>query len=131
MRLCYPLPDGRVRLYLQVGQDELRGLAPGEVAQWCREALAEVPALRPLTEPALAALDHRQLLPASRFLADRLAAPGLALVGEAAHAVHPMASQGMNSAIADAARWPFVNQDACPDGVDCGTMSGVIAIAGH
>ena len=102
MRLCYPLPGDRVRLYLQVRPDELRGVADQELAAWCRAALAEVPTLRPLTDRVVASLRHRQVLPVSRFIAPRLTAPGLVLVGETAHSVHPMAAQGMNTSVADA-----------------------------
>ncbi|MFJ1748713.1 FAD-dependent oxidoreductase [Streptomyces sp. NPDC088116] len=103
LRLVYPLPGDRVRLYVQAGPDELRGVDRAELAGWCERMLAEVPALGPLTGPLLAALDSRQLLPVSRFLSPTLSVPGLAFVGEAAYAVHPMAAQGMNTAITSAA----------------------------
>ncbi|GAA2306039.1 FAD-dependent oxidoreductase [Streptomyces violaceusniger] len=103
LRLLYPLPGGRLRLYLQTGPDELRGVtARGELADWAARALSQVPALEPLTAPLLAHLDSRQTLPVGRLLSPRLAGRGLALVGEAAYAVHPMAAQGMNTAITSA-----------------------------
>jgi 2-polyprenyl-6-methoxyphenol hydroxylase-like FAD-dependent oxidoreductase len=103
LRLVYPLPGGRTRLYVQTGPDELRGMDAAALRAWCARVIAETPALAGLAEPLLANLDRRQLLSVWRFLAPKLAGPGMALVGEAAHAVHPMAAQGMNSAIADAA----------------------------
>lgn len=102
LRLLYPLPGGRLRLYVQVEPDELRGAGPGELADWATRALASVPALRPLTPDLLAHLGSRQTLPVARLLSSRLTAPGLALLGEAAYAVHPMAAQGMNTAITSA-----------------------------
>ncbi|MFB8169408.1 FAD-dependent oxidoreductase [Kitasatospora purpeofusca] len=105
LRLAYPLPGARMRLYAQVRPDALRGTGPERQARldsWCRELLSGTPALRPLEERLRAGLGSRQLLNLWRFTADVLAVPGLALVGEAAHCVHPMAAQGMNTAIADA-----------------------------
>lgn len=90
LRLRYPLPDGRTRLYVQVRRTEFDA----------DELLAEMPSLTPLANELRTA--QRTVLPVWRFRAERLCAPGLALVGEAAHSVHPMAAQGMNTAIADA-----------------------------
>ncbi|SEK86993.1 FAD-dependent oxidoreductase [Streptacidiphilus jiangxiensis] len=103
LRLLYPLPDGRLRLYAQVRPEELRGAGRAELERWCADAVAGTPALAPLAAPLRAALGTRQLLTLWRFTATALTAPGLALIGEAAHCVHPMAAQGMNTAIADSA----------------------------
>ncbi|MFF1417763.1 FAD-dependent oxidoreductase [Streptomyces sp. NPDC058280] len=103
LRLAYPLPGGRVRLYLQTRSDELRGLDRGRLEEWAAQAVGEVPALHGLVPALAAAAGSRQIFSVTRFLSDRLAAPGLALVGEAAYAVHPMAAQGMNTAITSAA----------------------------
>ncbi|MFD2420818.1 FAD-dependent oxidoreductase [Amycolatopsis pigmentata] len=100
--LRYALPDGRMRFYAQAGPDELRGLNAEGLDHWVTGVIRDAPALAPLEEAVRAHLSGRQVLPVSRFLAPSLAVPGLALVGESGHAVHPMAAQGMNSAIADA-----------------------------
>jgi 2-polyprenyl-6-methoxyphenol hydroxylase-like FAD-dependent oxidoreductase len=103
LRLVYPLPGDRTRLYVQVEPNELRGATPAALADWCARMLSEIPALEGLTEPLLAQLDTRQLLPVSKLLSPTLTVPGMALLGEAAYAVHPMAAQGMNTAITSAA----------------------------
>ncbi|NED55912.1 FAD-dependent monooxygenase, partial [Micromonospora aurantiaca] len=98
--LVYPLPGGRCRLYVQVTPDEFRGRA--DLDAWCERLLADVPAIRPLGPAVRASLHRRQLLAVYRLRSARLAVPGLALAGEAAHAVHPMAAQGVNSSLGDA-----------------------------
>ncbi|MBF6065725.1 FAD-dependent monooxygenase [Nocardia terpenica] len=103
LRLVYPLPHARTRLYIQAGPQELRGRDDAAMRRWAVEATAGIAALAPLGELLLDPRTQRQLFSVPRYLVDRLALPGLALVGESAHAVHPMAAQGMNSAIADAA----------------------------
>lgn len=102
LRLRYPLPGRRARLYVQVGPDELRGLDPDGLRRWADQVVDGCPGLAPLAEAFRAGVERRQVLPVSRSMAESLTAPGLALVGESGHSVHPMAAQGMNSAIADA-----------------------------
>lgn len=100
--LVYPLPRDRCRLYVQVKPDEFRSGGMTDLAGWCDRLLADVPALRPLAAAVRAGLHRRQLFAVYRLRAQRLSAPGLALVGESAHAVHPMAAQGVNSSLTDA-----------------------------
>jgi 2-octaprenyl-6-methoxyphenol hydroxylase len=71
----------------------------------------------------LGALDTagpRFVYPLSLQLAERMTAPRLALLGEAAHAVHPIAGQGLNMGLKDAAALAQVLAEAMRLGEDIG-----------
>ncbi|HEY3798176.1 MAG TPA: UbiH/UbiF/VisC/COQ6 family ubiquinone biosynthesis hydroxylase [Caulobacteraceae bacterium] len=62
----------------------------------------------------------RFVYPLSLQLATRLTGPRLALIGDAAHAIHPIAGQGLNLGLKDAAALAQVLTDAARLGEDIG-----------
>lgn len=60
--------------------------------------------------------------PLSLHLAHRFMAPRLALVGDAAHAVHPIAGQGFNLGVKDIAALAEVLEEAAGVGLDIGSL---------
>ena len=68
----------------------------------------------------------RFVYPLSIQLATQLVAPRLALLGDAAHAIHPLAGQGLNLGLKDAAALAQVLADAVRLGEDIGS-EGVLA----
>lgn len=69
---------------------------------------------------AVEVIGPRFAYPLSLQLADRLTAPRTALIGDAAHAVHPVAGQGLNMGLKDAAALAEVLTDALRLGEDLG-----------
>jgi 2-octaprenyl-6-methoxyphenol hydroxylase len=65
-------------------------------------------------------LGPRFCYPLSLLLADRLTAPRVALVGDAGHAIHPIAGQGLNMGLKDAAALAQVLVEAARLGEDLG-----------
>lgn len=65
-------------------------------------------------------LTRREGWPLSVLLADRFIAERLALIGEAAHAIHPIAGQGLNLGLRDVAALAEVVVDAYRLGMDVG-----------
>ncbi|GIJ43828.1 hypothetical protein Val02_07140 [Virgisporangium aliadipatigenens] len=128
LRLLYPLPDGRVRLYAQVGRDEFRG-GTGDLNAWADRLLADTPALAPLAGPLREGLHRRQLFAVYRVDARALAAPGFVLVGEAAHAVHPVAAQGVSAALADA--WALAAHLAAAGGIEAAAVDRALRGYAH
>ncbi|MDR3511922.1 MAG: UbiH/UbiF/VisC/COQ6 family ubiquinone biosynthesis hydroxylase [Caulobacteraceae bacterium] len=61
--------------------------------------------------------------PLSMQLAERLVAPRLALLGDAAHGIHPIAGQGLNLGLKDAAVLSQVLVDAARLGEDIGSAA--------
>ncbi|MEM1274267.1 MAG: UbiH/UbiF/VisC/COQ6 family ubiquinone biosynthesis hydroxylase [Pseudomonadota bacterium] len=68
----------------------------------------------------------RYRYPLGLSLADRFVAPGLALVGDAAHGIHPIAGQGLNLGFRDIAALAQVIAEAASRGEDIGA-SDVLA----
>lgn len=62
----------------------------------------------------------RFVYPLSLSLAERLTAPRIALIGDAAHGVHPVAGQGLNMGLKDAAALAEVLAEAARLGEDIG-----------
>ena len=63
----------------------------------------------------------RFVYPLSLQLAERMYAPRMALLGDAAHAIHPIAGQGLNLGLKDAAALAEVLVDAARLGEDLGS----------
>ena len=93
-----PLPGNHVSMVWSLPEphaSRLIGLAP--------EALAEeVSMASRRTLGALKIVSPPQLFPLRHLTAERMVLPRLALVGDAAHVIHPLAGQGLNLGLQDA-----------------------------
>ncbi|SEA63488.1 2-octaprenyl-6-methoxyphenol hydroxylase [Pelagibacterium halotolerans] len=94
----------------------LVAMAPSDLAQRIEVAMGSVLGSVEIIETV-------QSFPLSLVLARRLAAPRLALVGDAAHVIHPLAGQGLNLGLRDVAVLAEVLVDAVRLGEDLGSMT--------
>jgi 2-octaprenyl-3-methyl-6-methoxy-1,4-benzoquinol hydroxylase/2-octaprenylphenol hydroxylase len=94
-----PLGDGRSSIVWSAPVDEVERLLALDDAAFCRELGAAFD----FRLGNITATTKRVAIPLRLLLAKRYVAPRLALAGDAAHVVHPLAGQGVNLGLRDAA----------------------------
>ena len=111
-----PLPGNRSSLvWTEASADAPRLLAMGEA-----DLAAEIEAVMGSTLGAVTVEDKLMGYPLRLQVARSFIAPRLALVGDAAHVVHPIAGQGLNLGLKDVAALAEVVIDAVRLGLDHG-----------
>lgn len=116
-----PLADGRCSIVWSTTPTEAARLQALPAAQFVRE-------LEAAFEQRLGAVltvGERAVLPLRGRLAERYVGPRLALLGDAAHVVHPMAGLGANLGLGDAAQLTGIVIEALRGGRDPGAADGL------
>jgi 2-polyprenylphenol 6-hydroxylase len=111
-----PLADGRVSLVWSTAPEQAAALVAMDDAAFG----AAVTAASAAVLGTLAPTTPRRSFPLRRFNAVRYTATRLALVGDSAHSVHPLAGQGVNQGFLDVEALAAVIDAALAVGEDCG-----------
>ena len=112
------LADGRSSIVWSLPTADAERLLAASDAEF----LAELSAASAGVIGDLTACSKRVGFPLQAMHAQKYAAPRVALLGDAAHTVHPLAGQGMNLGILDAASIAAVIEDALLAGEDIGDL---------
>ena len=113
-----PLADGRSSIVWSTTHEEAEALLALDGAAFA-ERLAEAFDYR---LGAVTAVGERAAFPLARQHAVRYVMPRLALAGDAAHVIHPLAGQGVNLGLLDAAVLAEVLREAAAEGRDPGSL---------
>jgi 2-octaprenyl-3-methyl-6-methoxy-1,4-benzoquinol hydroxylase len=92
-----PCRDGRSSIVWTLPDDEAERLLAVDDATFCRELTRAFDA----TLGDVVAVSKRAVFPLRRQIAERFVEGRIALCGDAAHAVHPLAGQGLNIGLRD------------------------------
>ena len=111
-----PLADGRVSLVWSLPNEEAQRMLALDEAAFAQAVGAASDFCLGVLQPAT----PRAAFPLRLAVADAFAAPRLALLGDAAHAVHPLAGQGVNMGLRDVAELRAVLRAAHARGADIG-----------
>lgn len=103
-----PLADGRCSIVWSTSDTEAARLLALNANDFCRELEQSFE----FTLGAVKSVGERAAFPLVRRHAKHYVAPGLALIGDAAHTIHPLAGQGVNLGVLDAASLAQVISDA-------------------
>ena len=113
-----PLADGRSSIVWSTSTDRAQSL----LTLGDDEFMAEVTAATDQALGAITSVSARASFPLRAVHARKYCAHRVALIGDAAHTIHPLAGQGMNLGLLDAAVLVEVLQDASHRGEDPGDL---------
>jgi len=113
-----PLHDGRSSIVWSTSPQQARRLLAEDEESFCRQLETAFAA----TLGRIEACGERAAFPLRLQYVDSYVQPGLALIGDAAHTVHPLAGQGVNLGILDAASLAEVLLEAHAHDKDIASM---------